>query len=369
MSPGELYRTLEDGASVTLPAEALREAERAGFVGIRLEGSSIRAWKGKDGPCHDTGRTAEYRGGAAAAMDDDAHLLVGRMRLCEKTARIYRTAYAGVVEVSEPDPALMARLDRDPAPFDCDTFEADARALAARLEAPGPGDERVALLYPGPFRRLILADGTIVPRGRAVAVARRHADALVAKDGARLVDGDAPAPENYARLFRERGPAALLAPDEGAPLFRPAAGEDAALFRRALIGTSEPMRRRLRALLERGEEYFILVGSDPSDQDGCCPSDDVGAANALVRAGVLEAWCSSPAAACPATVYAFAGEIRSGGERPSFTRNEAVRARALDLLRSNAGRARRAAVRIVLWALLAFGAGVLIWSLWDQWSS
>lgn len=365
MTPAELYRTLGNGESATLPSEALAEAERAGFAAMRIEGPSLRAWKGKEGPCHDTGRSAVYRGAAAAALDDDAHLLAGRVRVCEKTARLYRAAYAGVVEVSDAEPALMARLEGNPAPFDCDTFEADARALAASLRPPEAGGDRVAVFYPGPFKRLVMGDGAVVPRGRAVLLARAQAEALAARDGARIVDGPAPEPENYAVLFREHGPAALLDAGAGAARDRDR-DADAPAFRQAVIGTTEPMRKRLRAFLERGEDYFILVGSDPADKDGCCPSDDVGAANALVRAGVLDAWCSSPASACPATVYAFRGEIRPAGDRPSFTRNDDLRARALDLLRRKVGRGRRVAVRLVLWLILAFGVVVLLRSLWQN---
>lgn len=366
MTPAELYRSLGNGESATLPSDALEEAERAGFAAMRIEGATLRAWKGKDGPCHDTGRSAVYRGAAAAALDDDGHLLVGRVRVCEKTARLYRAAYADVVEVSEAEPALLARLEADPAAFDCDTFEADARALAASLRPGEAGGERVAVLYPGPFKRLVMRDGAVVPRGRAVRLPRAQAEALAAKDGARIVDGPAAEPDDYADLFREHGPAALLDVG-GAPVRRGDRDEDEAAFVAAVAGTTEPMRRRLLAFLERGEEYFILVGSDPSDTEGCCPSDDVGAANALVRAGVLDAWSSSPAAACPATVYAFRGEIVPAGERPSFVRHDGLRARVLDLLRRKVGRARRVAVRLTLWLILAFGAAVLLWSVGRQW--
>src|SRR5436190_1612213 len=78
------YRTLSargtvviTGAAAEIPA-LLLAAERAGFHGLRVDGSAITAHKGKEGPCHDTGRSARYGGSAAAVLDDDHHLLSGR---------------------------------------------------------------------------------------------------------------------------------------------------------------------------------------------------------------------------------------------------------------------------------------------------
>ena len=82
------YRSLSSRGSITVACGSaelraqLAALERAGFHGMRLEGATIRAWKGKEGPCHDTGRSARYRGSAAAAMDDDHHLIYGRIRVC-----------------------------------------------------------------------------------------------------------------------------------------------------------------------------------------------------------------------------------------------------------------------------------------------
>src|SRR5213076_961951 len=58
------YQTLSGRGSVTItcaPGEigpVLLAAENAGFFGMRVEGDSITAHKGKEGPCYDTGRTA-----------------------------------------------------------------------------------------------------------------------------------------------------------------------------------------------------------------------------------------------------------------------------------------------------------------------
>jgi hypothetical protein len=342
-------------------APTLRAAERAGFFGMRIEGGAIRAWKGKEGPCYDTGRSAGYRGAAAAAMDDDRHLLFRRIRVCEKTARIYGSpAYREFTEVTEPDPALLARLSTDPVPFDCDTFEADARTLAetVRADAAAAGERR-AVLYPGPFRMLILADGTIVRRGRPVRVRPDQARELESRDGAReetvLPAAD---PENYLELYRARGAACLLddlAP-EGAP--GPARAPDL----RALADAPEAMRRRLGRMIERGDEYFILSGSDPAQADGCCPSNDVGAANRLAESGILDAWCAAPHAECPTTIYSFAGEMRREGDRPAFTRNEPLRAEVKRFLETGPGPGRRALIHAALWILIAGAIALLVYA-------
>jgi hypothetical protein len=322
--------------------------------------SRILAWKGKAGPCYETGRSAAYLGSAAAALDDDGHLLFGRLRLCEKTATLYRSpAYAGRVEVSEADPALLARLERAPMPFDCDTFERDATALAGALEPPEPPEPSAAVYYPGPFRLLVLRDGRCVRRGDRVRLPRTAAEALIARDGA-LASADGAPAEDYRARFRESGPACLL--EEGvAGALQSSAPRRADL---AALGAAPPaLRERLRRFLERGDDYFLLGGSDPADPAGCCPSDDVGAARTLVRAGILDSCALSPDAACPATIFAFAGELTLEGGRAKVDKNEALRRRALAYLRSGAGILPRVLVRALLFGVMALGLAGLAWGL------
>jgi hypothetical protein len=375
--PGDLgnaYRGLSARGSVEItcaPAEiaaTLLAAEQAGFFGMRVEGGRISAHKGKEGPCHDTGRAARYRGFAAAVMDDDHHLLSGKLRVCEKTARLYASeAYRGSIDVTEPDPALLARLEKDPAPFDCDTFQADARALASSLPAvPAAASERTAVFYPGPFKLLILPDGTLVRRGRLVRLAVDQARELERRDGAWVNPADPPAtaadPENYAALYRERGAACLL--DEtpaGGPGKTPRTPDLGALDE-----APETMKRRLAALLGRGDEYFILTGSDPAQKDGCCPSNDVGVANRLVEAGILDAQGASSNSECPVTLYAIAGEIRPGGGRPSFVRHESLRAALRDRLEKGPRLSQKALVRMVLFAVMAAALATLAVALYRQ---
>lgn len=368
--PGDLqnaYRGLSARGSVTItgaPAEIpdlLLAAEQAGFFGMRAAGTTITAHKGKEGPCHDTGRSARYRGAAAGVLDDDNHLISGTLRVCEKTGRLYSSeAYRGLLDVTDPDPALLARLDKDPAPFDCDTFEADAKALAAKLSSAPAGGERIPVFYPGPFKLLILSDGTMVRRGRLVRLPAAQARELEQKDGASLnLPGTPVDPPNFAELYRERGAACLLSLDESA---RPARKADLD----ALDELQDAMKRRLQAVIARGEEYFILTGSDPAQKDGCCPSNDVGLANKLVDSGILEARGELANSDCPVTLYAFASEVRPGAGKPVFVRNEPLRAAVRERLEKGPRLSSKALIRLALVAVLALALATMGVALYRQ---
>lgn len=362
------YRGLSARGSVTItcaPAEVagvLGAAEQAGFFGMRVDGTTIVAHKGKDGPCHDTGRSARYRGAAKAVLDDDHHLLSGTLRVCEKTGRLYASeAYRGLIEVTDGDPALHARLEKDPAPFDCDTFEADAKSLAASIGAVPAGGNPVTVFYPGPFKLLILADGTMIRRGRLLRLPADRARELQA-DGLLVspaLPGTPVDPPNYAALYREHGAACLLGFDEST---RPARRADFD----ALDEMPQAMKRRLQAVLSRGEEYFILTGSDPAQKDGCCPSNDVGLANRLVDAGILEARGELANSDCPVTLYAFATEIRPGAGKPVFVRNESLRAAVRDRLERGPRLGSKAVVRLALAVVFIAALVTMGVALWRQ---
>lgn len=302
-------------------ARTLRGCEAAGFHGMRIHPAGlamrsveIQAFKGKQGPCFETGRSARYRGCAAAALDDDNHLLAGEMRVCEKTGAIYaREPYADLVAVDEADPELSARLDADPVPFDCDTLERDAAELRARLAAPDRGVRR-PVLYTGPFRLLVLPDGTLLRRGEVAPVPAAIADELCAGEGCVAAgDADGVAPQFFHDAYDAEGAAFVLGEQPLAECFTADVERDLG----ALEQTSEEMLARLRHLVERGDPQFVLVGSDPRVQFGCCPNDEVYDANRLVEAGILALWRAPvPPDACPTTIYAFAGELASHGGRP-----------------------------------------------------
>lgn len=313
----------------SLGAFAMAFTPKAAFREIE-----ISAWKGKTGACHESGRSARYLGSGEAAMDDDGHLLHGAVRICEKTANLYSLPpYRRHVEVIGGDENLIARLEHDPAPFDCDRASEDASRLFDSLRGKKKESNEVcAVIYPGPFRFLILKDGSLLRRGKAVLAPTTFArdsfrrDGLLALPPHRSREAE-PAPL-FQDLYQRDGVACLLAaavPMKEKSIIGPPdkISENAIDSASAAIWVSQmsdEMRARLTSMLERGEPYFILTGSDPADALGCCPSRLVGEANALVQAGILDRWREeAPPESCSTAFYALAGEISHGETPPKFT--------------------------------------------------
>ena len=122
------------------------------------------------------------------------------------------------------------------------------------------------------------------------------------------------------------------------------------------------MRSKLKSLISRKDKYFILTGSDPWDEYGCCPSREVGAANRLVEAGILTALSTDAApGTCPTTIYAFSGEIQNNEDTPQFTKNEAVRKRVHDYLETMRRGPMAIARLTVKLALLFYVAAALVY--------
>ncbi|MBX3373251.1 MAG: methyltransferase domain-containing protein [Phycisphaeraceae bacterium] len=115
--------------------EFLERFERAGFHGVEIleraaapwqvingiefRSMTVRAFKGKAGPCFDHDQAVVYRGPWKRVVDDDGHVLLRgkRMAVCDKTYRILTDArgpYAGQVIGVEPltpvDPARAPRF-------------------------------------------------------------------------------------------------------------------------------------------------------------------------------------------------------------------------------------------------------------------
>jgi hypothetical protein len=328
-------------------AATLKAMEDSGLVAMQVHRSQrhssvceISAFKAKQGPCYDTGRVARYRGAACAALDDDNHLVFRQLRVCEKTASVYRLPpYQGLIEVSDGDPELLARHEDDPVLFDCNTYEQDLRRLLGMVpdnrEAATP--EGRAVFYPGPLRLLILGDGTMVRRGQATVVAADQAGQLCARDGCVVVEGvDTQAPVAATSLhqaFQELGSACLLGE---LPLVDTHVERSEADWS-VLTRVGDAVRQRLQTVISNNDRFFILTGTDPDDEHGCCPSDEVGDALTLVDAAILSCFrAPAPPDACPTTVFAFAGEIEVTDRRPSFSRNPELREKVLAALTRSA---------------------------------
>ena len=240
-----------------------------------------------------------------------------------------------------------------------DSLAADAARLASALpDQLSPLTVATSVLYNGPYRMLVLADGALVRRGRWTRLPVDKARLLEKSDGA-LVDPHFPSdqalpPESFPKLHREVGTDFLLRRET-----RPADLE-------ALADVTAPMQRRLEAMIQRGDEYFVMTGSDPSQANGCCPSNEVGEANRLVGAGILDSHAASAEGACPTLFYAFAGEVHVKDGRPAFIRNAELRASVRDRLARGNNRTRKLVIALVLLAILALGVAASIGSLFGR---
>jgi len=129
----ELWSGCISGAFVE--NEFLKAFEEAGFYGVEVltrqadawavvEGiefrsMTVRAYKGKDGPCRDYNQAVVYNGPWKTVTDDDGHVLRRgeRMAVCQKTFDIYsKSPYAGAITAIQPHTPVS---DEDSKPFDC----------------------------------------------------------------------------------------------------------------------------------------------------------------------------------------------------------------------------------------------------------
>jgi hypothetical protein len=320
----ERQRTLAEAGAFAIYLEPLM-----GFQEVLIIG-----FKGKVGACFETGRSATYTGAALAVMDDDHHLIVGTIRVCEKTGGLYTLPpYEGLLTVTEGDSDLLDRLEIDPTPFDCNTFEPDAERLAAKAFAPFlSGEPSTSVFYPGPFSLLVLRDGSMLRRGHGTRIAMQLVKDLQDRDGLLLIPphraAEADRPIHYPTAYRSVGARCLMGAAVTTAACSVAVSDEAGevpLSEQALDAlarSSDHLRRRLHRLIAGEEPYFILTGSDPKDYQGCCPSTLVGEANRLVDMGLLSCYRGNAAADnCTTTIYALAGEIKVRDSQPEFTIN------------------------------------------------
>lgn len=359
-------------------ARILRDCEAAGFYGMQVNAQGlaarhleVRAFKGKQGPCFETGRSAELKSTALAALDDDNHLIRGAIRVCEKTGSLYsRDPYDEWVQVTEAEQELSDRLLIDPVPFDCDTLEADARDLRQAVGEIDRG-ERVPLLYPGPFKVLVLADGSILRRGQTTPVPVGQVDELKRNERCVVLPAEAPTAEIefFQEAYDDRGAACLLGDLPLTDTFQLTVQTDLTAIDRCGADFAE----RLRQWIDRGDKQIVLTGSDPRIQYGCCPSDDVYEANRLAEAGVLDLYrAPAPPGSCPTTIYAFRGELGSADGKPVVTVDQAFRQQVRQALEhtgptgGESGGIGGAGKRTLRWGLLLLATAALVWGMLRQ---
>lgn len=371
----DAYRSLPGSGEITIELslsqlnDLLGLTEKAGFAGIMIrafrsteERILIRAYKGKQGSCHNTGRTARYQGGALAALDDDHHLLLQGIDLpvCEKTAKFYSIpSYTDLIRCTEADNELLDKLQYDPEPFEGERLEASLETLYAMTRDKSVPGEFTDLFYPGPFRILILDDGTMVRRGMINTVPAGTSDTLKRSDGLFVVPGVVGGPhESFPELYLGEGPRCLFKrPGENLIML---ADRDPDLS--SLKEMPGDLRTRIIHTIRNGKDYFMLTGSNREDQFGCCPSDEVTGADRLVRAGILSARREAEAAdACPLTIYAFRKEMSCKDGELHFSPDHAFRQEVLSRMGNSTSRLLKITAR---WVLLIFVAVSVILSIY-----
>ena len=335
------WGVLELSCSTKELSAALKTVENAGFFGLRIKlaknfSAIVTAHKGKDGPCYDTGRTAFYLGSALAVLDDDNHFIYKSIRVCEKTGEVYGSeAYKGYLRVTPADKKLLKTLETDPVPFNCDAFEKDARLLSNMVKYSAEKPE-TPMLYPGPFKKIILKNGAIIRRGEIALVSAKTARGL-AKTGQYIalnpgnIFTEPVTPSNFKKEYEKYGPLFILDKSAAAA---PKTLSKAKGFEK-LDNLPGELREKLLSVIRHRIPYFVITGSDPRIAGGCCPSIEVYFANKLAKAGMLSSWMPPLSKdACTMTVYAFKGEMQDAKKgEPKFTLNAAFRAKILKHLR------------------------------------
>lgn len=359
------YRSLPRLGEITLSTpfsgldSQLERLEQAGFAGMKIKtfGSAaekiiIRACKGKQGTCYNTGRFARYQGSAQAALDDDHHLLLAgdEMPVCEKTATLYSLpSYRDLIYCSEATEGMLEKLQTDPELFDCDNFEKLQEKLFSMVRGKTHPEEFTDLFYPGPFKLLVLEDGTIVHRGRVNKVPVQDAKRIIKTDGLFNFDGPAAGQhESFTELYQAEGPGCLLKKAQ----WNAVTDNDPVPDLSVLTTITRDLKIRILRLIESQKDYFILTGSNREDEFGCCPSDEVTKADSLVRAGILSASRERAAAdACPVTIYAFRNEIVNTQGDLQFSRDTEFRRMVRDSLNNS----RFGSIKMLArWILLVF---------------
>lgn len=351
----------EINISVTLNSLplTLKSMESIGFIGIEIisltdsnESAIIRAFKGKTGPCFETGRFAIYKGSALSALDDDNHFLPAneKVPVCEKTANIYKLpAYDRLIECTDADPAILEKNDNIPELFNCDTFEEDQAKLFVNLKDKDRNEGVVNLFYPGPFRLLILNDGRIIRRGQSTLIPQNEAAMLIKTD--KLFESRVSKPTQsvfFSDLYALKGSGWLIENEIRGEVIKVATQPDLNILK----SISPELKEHLIKLITGNKKYFILTGSDMGDKLGCCPSEVVTEANRLKRAGILEsAQQEGPDESCPLSVFAFRAEIAQVENDLVFSTNEDFRKIILGILEK---KQRSAFSHFTKWILLAF---------------
>lgn len=115
----EFLRAFEDAGFYGIEIVTRQTEPWAVIEGIEFRSVTVRAYKGKEGPCQDRKQAVIYKGPWKAVIDDDGHKLLRgqRMAVCEKTYEIYtREPYGHSIEPIPPYEPVPIEQAED---FDC----------------------------------------------------------------------------------------------------------------------------------------------------------------------------------------------------------------------------------------------------------
>jgi SAM-dependent methyltransferase len=119
LEQGEFLKAFEDAGFYGIEIIKRGEKPWRTVEGVEFRSVTVRAYKGKEGPCLDCNQAVIYRGPWRRVEDDDGHFLVRGlpMAVCEKTFRIYTsTPYArDIIAVPPINEVPVASAP----PFDC----------------------------------------------------------------------------------------------------------------------------------------------------------------------------------------------------------------------------------------------------------
>jgi arsenite methyltransferase len=115
----EFLEAFEDAGFYGMEIVTRQVEPWATVEGIEFRSMTVRAYKGKDGPCMDHKQGVIYQGPWKSVTDDDGHVLRRGVRtaVCEKTFNIY--THAPYAEQVIPVPSLETVAPEDAQPYDC----------------------------------------------------------------------------------------------------------------------------------------------------------------------------------------------------------------------------------------------------------
>lgn len=112
-------KAFEDAGFYGIEIVARDEKPWQTVEGIEFRALTVRAYKGKEGPCLERNQAVVYKGPWRSVTDDDGHTLFRgqRMAVCDKTFNIYKSSpYASDIEAVEPYEDIPLSEAK---PFDC----------------------------------------------------------------------------------------------------------------------------------------------------------------------------------------------------------------------------------------------------------